>query len=303
MMSLMESSAAEPHDPDHSWDEGGLGRASTGPVKSGPTSWPVWTAPAALVSGLVLAVFGGLIIDIPAVILGVSISSSHVPPGLEIADTVVQDAGFVAAAVIFAQLGGRTVRAWQFGLRPTRLWRAIWMMGATLVGFLVFSAVWLAVLGSTEKEKLLNTLGANQSTTLLLLSAGLTCVVAPICEEILFRGYIFPALGNWKGPWVAAVLTGLIFGAIHAGSAPAVDLVPLAALGFGLCVLYRASGSLYPCIVLHLLNNSLAFGQLENWDWQIPVLMFCALASVALLALVLSRTGVLAEEPVVIPAT
>ena len=56
-------------------------------------------------------------------------------------------------------------------------------------------------------------------------------------------------------------ITGLLFGGVHAGSAPALDLVPLAALGFGLCLLYRYTGSLYPCIAAHSLNNSLAFAQ------------------------------------------
>jgi uncharacterized protein len=304
MMSLMEASPAEPDDRDApSWGKDGASWTSAEPVPSGPTTWPVWTAPAALVTGLVLALFGGLLIDIPAAIFGVSISSSRVPPGLLIADTVVQDGGFVLAAVIFAQMGGRKVGAWQFGLRPTPLWRALGFVALTLVGFFLFSWVWAVALESNEKEKLLETLGTGDNTTLLLLSAALTCVVAPVCEEMLFRGYIFSALSNWKGLWPAAIITGLIFGGVHATSAPAVDLAPLAALGFALCLLYRATGSLYPCIALHSVNNSVAFGTLENWSWQIPVLVVSALAIIALLALVLRRVGVIGAEPAVVPAT
>jgi membrane protease YdiL (CAAX protease family) len=248
-----------------------------------------------LVGGLLLAAVAGLLVDLPALAFGVSITSSHVPPGLEIADTVVQDGAFVLAAVFFAQLGGRRVRAWQFGLRPTRPWRAAWLVVLMLIGFLFFSLIWAAVFHE-GKEKLLEQLGTNEGTTLLLLSAALTCVVAPICEEFLFRGFIFSALCNWKGVWPAATITGLIFGAVHAGSAPAVDLVPLAALGFGLCLLYRYTRSLYPCIAAHSLNNSLAFGSLEGWGWQIPVLMVAALAVIALVALALMRAGVISVE-------
>jgi len=266
------------------------------PGRSPATGWPPWTAPAALVGGLLLAAVGGLLVDIPARALGTNITSSHLPGGLEIADTVVQDGGFIFAAVFFAQLGGRTVHAWQFGLRPTRFWRAVGLVVLTFVVFLLFSLIW-AVAFNPGKEKLLEQLGTNEGASLLVLSAGLTCVVAPVCEEFLFRGFIFTALSNWKGLWPAAIITGLVFGAVHAGSAPAIDLVPLAALGFGLCLLYRRTGSLYPCIAAHSLNNSIAFASLEQWNLgQGALLVVSALVVIALLALVLMRAGVISNE-------
>jgi uncharacterized protein len=259
------------------------------------TDWPAWMALAALVSGLLLAAFAGLLIDLPAAAFGVNITSSHIPAGLEIADTLVQDVAFILAAVIFAQMGTRKVGAWQFGLRHPSVgwWRAGWMIVALLIAFVVLSVAWVEV-AHPSKEKLLETLGTNEGTALLLLSAGLTCVVAPICEEFLFRGFIFTALRNWSGTFPAALITGLVFGAVHAGSAPALDLVPLAALGFGLCLLYRYTGSLYPCIVAHSLNNSIAFASLEGWGWQAPVLMVASLVGIG--ALVAKRMGVISAE-------
>jgi uncharacterized protein len=265
------------------------------PLRAPVTDWPPWTAAAALVGGLVLAAVGGLLVDIPAAAFGVSITASHIPAGLEIADTAVQDAAFVAAAVFCAHIGGRTVRAWQFGLRPTPFWRAVRRAGLLLLAFLVLSLVWVAIFHS-PKEKLLEQLGAGESTTLLLLSAALTCVVAPICEEFLFRGYIFTALRNWRGVWPAAIISGLVFGGVHAGSAPALDLLPLAGLGFGLCLLYLYTGSLYPCIAAHSVNNSIAFGSLEDWGWQIPVLMVAALALIWLISRTLIHAGVITSE-------
>lgn len=253
-------------------------------------------APAALVGGLVLATLGSLLVDIPALALGVNVTASHVPPGLTIADTAVQDVGFIAVAVFFARLGGRAVDAAMFGLRPTRAWRAAWLVLVTFVGFLLFSLIWTSVFNAS-KEKLLEQLGANETTALLVLSAALTCVIAPIAEEFLFRGFIFTSLRNWRGAWPAAVITGLLFGAVHAGSAPAIDLVPLAALGFALCLLYRATGSLYPCIAAHCVNNTVAFGSLEEWSvWQVAVLMASALAVLAALAVALTRLGVLSRQ-------
>jgi membrane protease YdiL (CAAX protease family) len=275
------------------------------------TDWPPWTAPVALIGGLLLAAVGGLLVDLPAAAFGVNVTSSHIPGGLEIVDTVVQDIVFVGVAVYCAHLGARTVRSWQFGLRrPGVGWRSAGgLILLLLVAFIVLSAIWSAVV-HPETEKLLETLGSNEGTALLLLSAGLTCVVAPICEEMLFRGYIFTALRNWRGTLPAALITAVVFGGVHYGSAPALDLVPLAGLGFGLCLLYRYTGSLYPCMITHSLNNSIAFGSLEGWAfWQVVALMLASLAAIGALALAARRVGVISADlpppspvPVPVPA-
>jgi uncharacterized protein len=268
------------------------------PPPSGVRGWSPWFGPAALVAGLVVAAVGGLVIDIPAAVLGVKISESHIPPGLVIADTVVQDIAFVAAAVFFAQLGGRRVSAWQFGLRPPRRRRTLRVVGIAVLAFIVFLIAWSAAV-HTQKEKLLETLGTHESAALLVLSAALTCVIAPICEEFLFRGFIFSALRNWRGTWPAAVITGVLFGAVHAlGSAPASDLPPLVVLGFLLCLVYQYTGSLYPCIALHALNNSLAFASLEEWSLGGALLLLAAAwGTIALIAGALTRGGVITAAP------
>ncbi len=264
------------------------------PRRSPDTTWVWWTAFLALLGGFVLATVGGLLVDIPAVLLGAKLTGGDVSPGLSIADTVVQDVGFVVAAVYCAKLGGRVARSWQFGLRRPGdgWWRAGWLVVALIVAFVIASVLWSEVF-NPEKEKLLQQLGSNESTALLLLSAALTCVVAPMCEEFLFRAYMFTALRNLRGTIPAALITGLLFGAVHVGSAPVLDLVPLAALGFGLCLLYRFTGSIYASIAAHSINNSIAFSSLEGWGWQTPVLMVGALLGIAAVVLAFKRIGLI----------
>jgi membrane protease YdiL (CAAX protease family) len=271
-----------------------LSSATVGPAAN---DWPVWTGFIAPIGALVLAALAGLIVDIPAVVLGATISSSHTSPGLELADTVVQDVAFVLTVVLFARLGGRKVHSWQFGLRPTPARRAAGLVVLTILAFLAFSVIWALILEVSTKEKLLEQLGANETALLLALSALLTTVIAPICEEMLFRGYIFAALSKWKGWLPAAVLTGILFGLVHIGSAPAVDLIPLGVLGFMLCMIYRRTGSLYPCIATHSLNNSIAFGALEGWGWQVPLLMVGALLTIGALVLLARRVGLISAVP------
>ncbi|HTA06690.1 MAG TPA: hypothetical protein VK774_10030, partial [Solirubrobacteraceae bacterium] len=147
------------------------------PRGSSATEWSPWLAPLALIAGLVLAAVGGLLVDIPALAFGVDVNASHLPPGLSIADTAVQDAAFVGVSVFCAQIGGRAVSAAMFGLRPTPLWRAVRLIAALIAAFLLFSLIWSAIFHTSE-EKLLEQLGANESTVLLVLSAALTCIVA-----------------------------------------------------------------------------------------------------------------------------
>jgi uncharacterized protein len=242
----------------------------TGARPSGVRAWPPWAGPAALFSGLVATIIGSAIV---AVATGSAGSVSDPPPGINIALTLFQNIALVGAAVLFAAMVGRPSAA-DFGLRrPPSLKRAVTLLAAVWIGFYVVSALWVLALGLDEQQELPDRLGADRGTVNLLAVVVLITVIAPLGEELFFRGYFFGALRNWRGVWPAALGTGVVFGAIHVGSAPVGFLVPLAFFGVGLCLLYHYSGSLYPCIALHALNNAIALGAALNWSWQIPVTM------------------------------
>ena len=235
--------------------------------------------------GLVLGVFGGVVVDLLAHAGGSNLN--NLSPGVTDVQTVVQDAGFVIAPIYLATRIG-PVRPSQFGLIPSRpLWRAIALVLVGLGVFYLLSFAWFAALNASgEEKKLVKDLGGSSGTLGILAACAVTCVIAPICEELLFRGFIFRALRNWRGVWPAAAITGILFGVVHGLSAPAVDLLPLAFLGVLLCLVYQWSGSLYPCIALHVLNNAIAFGVNEHWNVRIVELAAASLAAaLALLAL------------------
>jgi membrane protease YdiL (CAAX protease family) len=83
--------------------------------------------------------------------------------------------------------------------------------------------------------------------------------VAPLCEEFFFRGFMFGVLRERIGVAGGALLTGLIFGGVHATGSPVETLGVLVVLGVLLCLLYWRTGSLLPCIALHALNNGISF--------------------------------------------
>ena len=269
----------------------------------GRAGWRPWTAWAAILTGFGATVLGGMLVAIVATIMGASVSDPS--PGVNIGLTFFQNLALIGAALLFASMTGRPAGP-DFGLRRTRLWRAVGLLLAIWVGFYAVSAVWVAALGLDERQTLPDELGIAGSTLNLVLVVVLITVVAPIGEELFFRGYFFGALRNWKGFLPAALITGIVFGAIHIGSAPIGFTVPLAVFGFGLCLLYERTRSLYPCIALHALNNSVALGLTQKWTWEIlPTMVGSVIASLtlaALLAHVLAGRAGAAAGPLSQPA-
>ncbi len=91
---------------------------------------------------------------------------------------------------------------------------------------------------------------------LALMLLGLTLVVlVPLAEELFFRGLLFGWLrAHLPGP-LAVGIAAVLFAVAH-GSLSL--LLPLTAVGVGLCWLYQESGSLLPSVVAHALINGSA---------------------------------------------
>jgi membrane protease YdiL (CAAX protease family) len=249
--------------------------------------WRPWSAIVALVAAFAAALFGAMVIGIVAAAFGAGLTDP--PPAVTILGTVVQDACLVGAALLFSRAFERPW-PWHFGLRRSRLWPAVGWSVVAWVGFYAFTAAFVAALGlHPEEDSLPQELGVEDSAVALVAVAILVAVVAPVCEEFFFRGYFYGALRNWRGVWPAAIITGLVFGGIHAGSSDPAYLVPLGVFGLALCLLYERTGSLYPCIGLHCANNSVAFGVTQSWTWQIPVLFAASAAAIAVAAVIVER--------------
>lgn len=241
--------------------------------------WPGWSAPAALLAAFAAALVCALVIGILAAPFGADFDDA--PASVTILATIAQDACFIAAGLLFARMIAPPRRA-QFGLQaPRRVKQAIAFVVVGYVGFIAVSAAWLAIIGQSDtKDTIIEDLGAGDSTVALIGVTFIVCVCAPLAEEFLFRGYVFGALRS-NGFWPAAILTGLMFGLVHVLGSPIAFILPLAVLGAGLCFIREKTGSLYPCMALHCVNNTLALGSNQHWDWQLPVALLASLAVIA----------------------
>ena len=83
-----------------------------------------------------------------------------------------------------------------------------------------------------------------------------TILLAPLAEEILFRGILYPFLRPRLRPWLAALITALAFGAFHTNL---LTFIPLAFLGLAFVGLYELTDTLLAPIVAHALFNAVNF--------------------------------------------
>ena len=81
-------------------------------------------------------------------------------------------------------------------------------------------------------------------------------VIAPLLEELLFRGILLNGLLRAYAPWVAIAQSALLFGLIHFNPP---QCLSAGLLGLLLGWLYYRTRSLGLCIALHVLNNGLGF--------------------------------------------
>ena len=227
-------------------------------------NWPAWYGFAALGLALVVTIVGaGILFAILSAATGVKSDDS----GVTLAATLVQDAALAGSAIwLAAQV--RPPRPWQFGVRGTPLLRGLKWGAIAFVIYFVFQLIYVAAVHPDQEQTTLKDLGAGNGTATTIVIGALVVGVAPFIEEFFFRGFFYGSLRTQFSFLGAAAIDGLVFGAVHAPTG--VQAVPpLIALGFALCVAYEATGSILPGVVLHTLNNMIAFGSDKDGDWAV----------------------------------
>lgn len=81
----------------------------------------------------------------------------------------------------------------------------------------------------------------------------IAAAIAPVFEELAFRGFLFTALRNRMGGILAAIVSTLVFALLHFYSWQ--GLLSVAIFGLVMCWVYSKTQSLWPCILFHALGN------------------------------------------------
>lgn len=104
-----------------------------------------------------------------------------------------------------------------------------------------------------------------ESRAVLPLTGAATVLMAPLAEEIFFRGFIFAGLLRPFGLAGAMVTSGFLFGAFHITGPETVGVIlPFGLIGMLFAWIYYRTGSLWPSIATHLLFNLVSFAILAS---------------------------------------
>ncbi len=248
-----------------------------------PARWPAQAFTVIPTLVFVLALAGALVAG-----LAVQIGILHLDPGAR--DTIHTGSGPITATILLALAAGdlpilalclyRLPAVARRSLRDLGFaWPTFGEVGFGIAGGLVmFLAVEAAgavqYIGGhiTPHEQAVDIASTLHGPLLIGMMAVIACVIAPLTEEFVFRGFLFNAIlrvssrirvkkgllfppAPVAGPLIAAIMSALVFALFH-GSPTA--FFPLACGGVVLALVYFRSGSLTSSMISHALFNAIS---------------------------------------------
>jgi membrane protease YdiL (CAAX protease family) len=231
--------------------EANLTAAPVGEPRPSRFPYANWTGGTA-VAGVLLALGAGIVIGVPAAIAGHKDNGDLTTLG-NVGVQVATALGFLLVPMAIAATQGAKGIGEIFGrlgVRPFRLSAFKWMAAAVGV-YLLFATFYSLLIVEPRQKDIAEGFGAVPVQVLLIV------IAAPVSEEVCFRGMLFGGLRRNFARIPAALVTGLIFGGLHALTG-VTAVPPLIVFGFVLSLLYEKTGSIVPGILLHMLNNSVA---------------------------------------------
>jgi membrane protease YdiL (CAAX protease family) len=143
---------------------------------------------------------------------------------------------------------------WVIFIGPVTVF-GMWFVFAML--YLVGYQQLLESLGVKKVQDMVEMFQKTEDQNVLVLMVVMAVIVAPVCEEVVFRGYLYPVLKKFSGMWIGLLVSALIFSAAHGSF---VALLPLFIFGVVLAFLYEWTGSIWAPIAAHLLFNGATVG-------------------------------------------
>lgn len=143
------------------------------------------------------------------------------------------------------------------------------------LGYLAYISIMMVVMqitisynielpGFGQQESHMDFLGDQKVWAIVVIA--IIAIIAPLIEEVFFRGFVFQTMLKAWPKWLAFIASAAVFAGIHLEFQV---FMPLFLLGLVLNWMFYKSGSLYPGIFFHIVNNSIAIG-LEYYIYLHP---------------------------------
>jgi membrane protease YdiL (CAAX protease family) len=191
-------------------------------------------------------------------------SENKDPSSIGLVDILLSNIIFIiVGAIIFALASfsrGRKPKH-VFGLRKrSKKYIIIITMAGMFVAYIavfIGSVIsnFLLSTGEPKKEDLqeiVQTLMTNDDISLKIAIALSAIIFAPLIEEVIFRGYLYPVIKRFSHPIFSCVITSLLFAVIHSNLE---GLMPLFLLAIVLTIFYEISKSIWVPILMHACFN------------------------------------------------
>ena len=161
----------------------------------------------------------------------------------------------IIAAIVYGIAGLSRDRRGVLALRRPTSWRTAIRIGIGVgIGIFILTIILTPLLEPGREQGVTPDTWQPRHAAAYVANGIVVAVVAPIVEELTFRGLGYSLLARY-GRWTAIAGTGIAFGLAH-GLVEAFPL--LAAFGIGLAYLRSRVDSVYPGIIVHGLFNAVA---------------------------------------------
>jgi membrane protease YdiL (CAAX protease family) len=217
-------------------------------------TWSPWLA----LGGAVVALLAGLIISLPFFLAESPGDGEELSLFANVAIQICTGIGFIIVPIALASHygGGLKASMRRLGFVSFTPSTAAKWIGIGILSYFAFAIVYATVFGTPEQDDIAGDFGPIGIQILLIV------FLAPFAEEICFRGMVFGGLRTRLPMWAAALGAGLFFGMLHYTTGP--SAVPsLVVLGVIFAVIYEKTGSLWPPIIMHVVNNAFALAVLN----------------------------------------
>ena len=148
----------------------------------------------------------------------------------------------------------------ELGLKDLPRWRDIGLAAAGFVVYFVLAGLLVALFSlfpwfDPDEVQDIGFAGlANMPERILALIS--LVFVAPIAEEIIFRGWLYDKLRSRVGIWLAILLVSVLFGLAHGTWNVGINVFALSVV---MCLIRELTGTIYGGMILHILKNAVAF--------------------------------------------